>query len=303
MRNDEAMRIVLACCIVGMLMPPAVSYAQSSAGPSSSTVVRQASEGTVADTKARLREAGNSASAGASTKGQKLKQGVREAESEKPATWSYESDYSSCGFLTKPHVRADGGGLDAHKGGQVLCFQGRVMHCLQGRWRDRGRCSAGDSYPPQAWQMEGTAPGGQQLTPGGSPNDPGGQPSQPPQEPEAGGQGGTGLLGQSPMAQQLEEEMQQLRERDAELQRQRGDANRPLSTGTVPMGRSGPDAAKCEELRGVVSQADAALKQLRDYSRTQRDDGQISSIVRPQYNQIQSARQQAMSMQSQLGCR
>jgi hypothetical protein len=279
-----------------------LTQAQTGGATAASPInVRQAPEGSAGtDPKARLREAAGTPISATRGKGQQLKQAVKEAESDKAAGWSYESDYSACGFLTKPAVRPDGGGLNYHKGGQVLCFQGRIMHCLQGRWRDRGACSAGDSYPPQAWQIEGSPAPGQQPPPDGSPD---GQGGTRPHGPDGEAPGGAGLLGEAPLSQQLEAEMRQILERDAELRRQQGDAG-AAPGGAAPAGaRPGADAAKCAELRGAVAQADEALKQLRAYSRTQRDDGQISSAVRPQYNQIQSARQQAVSMQSQLGCR
>ena len=289
-----------AIWLLGSTMVPGVYQAQAQEAPPSLATVRQAGEGRAGtDAKRQLQEAAKLSGTDGKAKGQQLKQGLKEAESDKPAVWSYESDFSSCGFLTKPHVRADGGGLDAHKGGQVLCWQGRIKHCLQGHWRDRGSCSPGDSYPPQAWQIEGTRPDGQQTSPAGPSDDPTGLL---PQGPEGDGSGGGGLIGQSPLAQQLDDEMQRIRERDSNLQRQQGDVDRAAAIGTGASGRSTANGAKCSDLRASISQADQAIQQLRAYSRSQRSDGQISSVVRLQYNQIQSARQQAVSMQAQLGC-
>lgn len=292
-----------AAWLLSVVLAAPVLQAQTAEAPVRSPApARQALDGPAgADPKARVREAARTPGGVAGSKAQHLKQAVKDAESSKPAGWLYEADNSACGFLTKPHVRPDGGGLNAHKGGQVLCFQGRVMHCLQGRWRDRGACSATDSYPPQAWQMEGSPPQAGISPPDGTPGGPVGQA---PQSPEGEVPGGTALLGESPLSSEIEEEMQRLREREAELQRQRGEADRSTQGGSAPQpALPRRDAAKCAELRSTVTQADEALKQLRAYSRTQHDDGQISTAVRPQFNQIQSARQQALSMQSQLGCR
>lgn len=289
--------------MIGAALPSMLQAQSSAAGTPTATPAAAPSTATTAtDTKAKLRQAAGTAT---TPDPQSLKQAVKRAGSSAPAGREFDSDYSACGFLTKPAVRPDGGGLNSHKGGQVLCHQGRLMHCLAGRWRDRGSCASyGDRYP-QAWQFEGSDPPGLMPT-GGSP-DAGnsGNPQNPddsssPGGPDGGGMGG-GLTGSSPQSQQLESEWQELREREAEFNRQRGPQGGGNTTGQ-PGARQGPDAAKCAELRRTIAQADQAMKQFRDYSRSQRDDGQLSSDVRAAYNTIQSQRNQAQATLNQLGC-
>jgi hypothetical protein len=313
-RNAQAMRsrcasaailsahIAVALAILGVVLSP-TSRAQSVTSESTRVAPNAppSAGNTAADTKARLREA---AAAATPSDPQKLKQDVKRAATDAPAAGRFDSDNSACGFLTKPHVRPDGGGLNSHKGGQVLCHQGRLMHCLAGVWHDRGACSAyGDVYP-LAWQFEGSDPPGM-LPPDGSPD--AGHSASPqnpdglqgPGGPDGGGNGG--LMGTSPQSQQLEAELTLLRERESELERQRVQQGEGGARGQQSA-RAGPDPAKCAELRRTIAQADQAMKQFRDYSRTQRDDGQLSSDVRAAFSTIQSQRNQAQATLNQLGC-
>jgi hypothetical protein len=297
-----AAHIAVVLAILGVVLSP-TSRAQSVSSEGTRVAPNAPSSvGTAAaDTKARLREA---AGAGTPSDPQRLKQEVKRAASDAPAGGRFESDYSACGFLTKPHVRPDGGGLNSHKGGQVLCHQGRLVHCLAGVWHDRGTCSAyGDVYP-LAWQFEGSDPPGM-LPPDGSPD--AGRSASPqnpdglrgPEGPDGSGTGG--LMGTSPQSQQLEAELTALRERESEFERQRRQPGEGGARGQQSA-RAGPDPAKCTELRRTVAQADQAMKQFRDYSRSQRDDGQLSSDVRAAFSTIQSQRSQAQAMLNQLGC-
>jgi hypothetical protein len=299
---------VVVSFIVAVL--PAVLKAQptTTGKPPAPPAGSAKSDRLTSDTKAKLREAtGN----GTASNAQQLKQAVKRAESDTAPSPRFDSDYSACGYLTKPHVRPDGGGLNAHKGGQVLCHQTRLMHCLAGYWRDLGPCTSYGNFP-QAWQFEGSDPPGM-MQPGGSP-DAGGSgsvrnPDDPrePEGPEGGGTGG-GLIGTSPQSQQLESEMKQLREREAELNRQRGqqtEGNSLTQPGALqgqPGARRRPDPAQCAQLRQFITQADLAIKQLRDYSRSVRSDGQLSTDVRDGVNTTQSQRNQAQAMLNQLGC-
>ena len=66
----------------------------------------------------------------------------------------------ACPYLTKPLVRPDGGGLNRHAAGSMVCHQGRARLCEDGQWRDRGDCGVYANKLPQAYEVEGSRPDG-----------------------------------------------------------------------------------------------------------------------------------------------
>ncbi|MFY9328423.1 MAG: hypothetical protein WAO76_10455 [Georgfuchsia sp.] len=236
-------------------------------------------------------------------KSSSAKRKMNEAAEAPPGPITYQSDKLNCGFLTKPLLRADGGGLNAHAGGSVTCHMGRIMHCLNGVWNDRGPCDWPENK--QAYWVEGSPP------PGTPPEE-----SKKPEEPDGSNQaGGSGaqqgghsiLLGNNPREQQLEQERQQLLDEVQRLQQLQGGSpsqgqrnpgtgsgNRmpPQGQGSAEIGTGnrmpltgGGNAPLCAQAKEAIAVTDGNMRQIEAYSRaTTTVPGAIHPTYQAAYN-------------------
>lgn len=200
----------------------------------------------------------------------------------------------ACPFLTKPSVRADGGGLNRHAGGSMLCFQKRAMLCVEGRWVDRGNCYVGvrDAHEVERTEherMNGEGEGG----PSGGEGDG-----------NVSASGGPQLLGGEGEDQEFEAEQREIERRRRELAElnNAGPGSRTGVTGGGGGSRLENDAARaaeCAKLRAAVSQNDEQLRRLDGAIR----EGFGTSEVRNAVTQVKALRGQLQGRSSELGCR
>ncbi len=230
-----------------------------------------------------------------------------------PSYGTFSSDNLRCSYLTKPNMREDGAGTNAHMGGSVLCHLGRIMYCYGGVWNDRGNCD----WPKenQAYWIEGSPPPG--TPPKEGPEEPGGAG-------KAGGgsvtqasggsaaQGGQGvLLGQNPREQELEKERQKLMDEVQQLrQLQQGGREGqgqgvPPQQGAPPRGPGSPQTGApnrmpltggansqiCIDARNALSEIDRMKREIETYSRaTTTVPGAIHHTYADLYRQLVSNR-------------
>lgn len=210
-------------------------------------------------------------------KSSSAKNKLNEATDAVPSYGNFSSDNSRCAYLTKPNVREDGGGLNAHAGGSVVCHLGRIMYCSAGAWIDRGNCDWSQEH--QAYWIEGSPPPG---TPSKESR---------PEEPDGGNQAaGSGaaqgspsiLLGENPREQQLEEERQQLLNEVQQLRQMQQGGGEGQQQGAPPQGgppqgqgprspetgtanrmplTGGVNATTCADLKTALSEIDRSMRE------------------------------------------
>jgi hypothetical protein len=251
-------------------------------------------------------------------KSSSAKNKLNEATDAVPSYGTFSSDNSRCAYLTKPNVREDGGGLNAHAGGSVVCHLGRIMYCSAGAWIDRGNCDWSQEH--QAYWIEGSPPPG-------TPNKEGG-----PEGPGGGNQAGGGgaaqgsqsiLLGENPREQQLEKERQQLLNEVQQLrQMQQGGREgqrqgAPPQQGIPPQGQGSSQTGTpnrttitgvtgsftCAQAKEALDVFGREIHEIEVYSRgTTTVPGAIHQIYQERYNQIVTRRSQIEQWVNENNC-
>ena len=244
---------------------------------------------------------------------------LNEASDAVPSYGTFSSDNSRCAYLTKPNVREDGGGLNAHAGGSVVCHLGRIMHCEAGVWNDRGNCD----WPQerQAYWIEGSPPPGTPSKESDPEGSGGGSKAGGSNEPQ-GGQ--NILLGENPREQELEKERQRLMNEVQQL-RQLQQSGRPGQQQGVPpqgappqsQGPGSPQAGTtnrttitgvtgsftCADAKSALPEIDRMMREIEDYSRrTTTVPGAIHHIYQEQYNQMANRRPQIERWMRENNC-
>ncbi len=230
-------------------------------------------------------------------------------------------DSDACPFLTKPSVRADGGGLNRHAGGSTLCHEGSVKVCVEGRWQIRGQCYPGVmmAHDVEHSQFEHLIGGGQSSDTGGSVGSSSGSTSgsMGGSGSAGSGQGGgnasgssQGIVGDSDNSDIEAErrELERLQRELSELQ-EGGGLGAARSRTTGPRSSEGgstsrPDndaarVAECARLGAAISQADQQVRQLEQAARS----GFGSQQVRNAISQATAYRQQLQNRSAELRCR
>ncbi len=241
----------------------------------------------------------------------KLKEATEAAPSYDTYRTYIEDTSLNCSFLTKPLLREDGGGTNAHQGGSNLCHLGRHMWCVNGYWRDKGPCDWPEKN--QAYWVEGSPPPG--TPPREEPEGPGGgSKAGNSSEPQGGQSGGGGaaqggqsvLLGENPREQQLEKERQQLMNEVQQLrQLQQGGREGQGSGATPQQGQGNPEAGAtnrmplaggvsvgtCAQVKEALSEIDRMKREIEAYSRaTTTVPGAIHHTYAELYQQLVSNR-------------
>lgn len=73
------------------------------------------------------------------------------------ALWQSEFVAAGCSYLTKSAVEAEGGRLNSHEVGNIVCYQGRVKECdSYGEWIDKGLCEKFYRPVTPVEKLEGT---------------------------------------------------------------------------------------------------------------------------------------------------
>jgi hypothetical protein len=218
----------------------------------------------------------------------------------------FAKDKLSCPYLTRPAVEKCGARLNYHSGGQVLCHDDRLMHCLGGRWSDRGACSAvGQGYPLAAdversvfntdiYESEGDDCEGQSSStrstgPGDVDSSGGATPA-----PGGGSAPASLLQGDSPVSQKIEEEQQRLRQvqkaLDREEEEKRSRAAAAGASTVTGSGASRSNQSQCSEMRRGLAEMDDRIRSLDSASQALGTGGaevnrliEIRAMMRRQY--------------------
>jgi hypothetical protein len=215
-----------------------------------------------------------------------------------------------CSYLTRPMVRADGGGLNRHLAGSFVCHQGVAKLCEGPRWNPRGPCA---NYPGirSAEYIEGSEPVADGTNGDAAGGDAAGNGSAQMRRDDGDGASGDGttLLGHSPS----EDNLQALQQ---SLQRTGGGAPGAGEVGRGGAGTTGAstlfnrgraaapadNAAECAQARTALTQIDEKLKAFRDLGQATTSDGSINSYAKEPYRQLQEMRQQVTARLAQKGC-
>lgn len=220
---------------------------------------------------------------------------------ERPRRFSNET---GCSYLTKPMMRADGGGLNRHAVGSTVCFEEKIQRCTETGWDVIGPCTVAGI--PTAQEVEGSRFSNQV--------------NQPQDDDQAGSGGRSGgavpsLMGQSSTGQRLREDQAGLRQQEQQLQMQQrqlqqqrqeqpdaGGWNGGRASGNGGRNAAAGNAQDCANMRIQLTAMEQQLAEFERFARASTTTGGINPRYAADLERARSERARAQATMRAQGC-